>query len=144
SDLKACGKNHAPLIPRQANRNRPLPSGSPELPREFFRNFIQSGCTIATGPNLSTNLRWDELDHMRRGWRSSLEHLEPRSMSTLVFVFNGNGFGEAKPDSLTQTTAALIEAHGDHAIQLTMPAMNGPGPFYQVASEVRSLSKGQS
>ncbi len=73
----------------------------------------------------------------------SIEQLEARSLSTLVFVFNGNGFAEAKPNPLTQNTAALLDSHGDRAIQLTMPAMNGPGPFYQVASEVRSLSKGQ-
>ena len=70
----------------------------------------------------------------------SIERLEARSLSTLVFVFNGNGFAEATPNQLTQNTAALIDSRGDRAIQLTMPAMNGPGQlFYQVASEACSL-----
>ena len=80
---------------------------------------------------------------MKRRRPLSIEQLEARSLSTLVFVFNGNGFGEATPNQLTQSTAARLESHGDRAIQLTMPAMNGPGPFYQVAREVRSLSKGR-
>jgi dienelactone hydrolase len=80
---------------------------------------------------------------MKRGRQASIEQLEPRSLLTVVFVFNGNGYAEATPNQLTQGTAELLNSHGDRAIQLTMPAMNGPGAFNQVASEVRSLSKGQ-
>jgi Dienelactone hydrolase family len=80
---------------------------------------------------------------MKPSRQASIEQLEPRSLSTLVFVFNGNAFAEAKPNQLTQSTAELLNSHDDRAIQLTMPAMDGPGAFYQVANEVRSLSKGR-
>ena len=64
-------------------------------------------------------------------------------MQTLVFVFNGNGYAKATPNELTQSTANLLNAHGDRAVELTMPAMNGPAAFYQVANQIRSDSKGQ-
>ena len=80
---------------------------------------------------------------MKRGRQPSVELLETRTLSTLVFVFNGNGYAEATPNQLTQTTAGLLNGHGDRAIQLTMPAMNGAAAFYRVGNEVRSLSKGQ-
>jgi hypothetical protein len=74
----------------------------------------------------------------------SIEQFEPRMMPTLVFVFNGNAFSEAKPDPPhTQLTAETLIAHGDRAVQLTTPAMNGPGAFYQLANEIRSISKGR-
>lgn len=33
--------------------------------------------------------------------------------------------------------------HGDRAIQLATPALSSPSDFYQVASEIRAISKGQ-
>jgi Dienelactone hydrolase family len=80
---------------------------------------------------------------MKRGRQAAIEQLEPRSLLTLVFVFNGNAFAKATPNQLTQNTAALLESHGNRAIQLTMPAMDGPADFYEVVNEVRSLSNGQ-
>jgi hypothetical protein len=64
-------------------------------------------------------------------------------LPTLVFVFNGNAFGEAKPNPLTQIAADQLIRHGDRAVQLTTPAMNGPGDFLQLAAEIRAMSKGR-
>ncbi len=80
---------------------------------------------------------------MKRGRQPSVELLETRTLSTLVFVFNGNAYAKATPNQLTQATAALLNSHGNRAIQLTMPAMNGPAAFYQVGNTIRSISKGQ-
>jgi hypothetical protein len=64
-------------------------------------------------------------------------------LPTLVFVFGGNAFAEAKPDRTTQLAAAQLAQHGDRAIQLTTPAMNGPGAFYQLANAIRGISQGR-
>ena len=64
-------------------------------------------------------------------------------LPTLVFVFGGNAFAESKPDRTTQLAAAQLAQHGDRAIQLTTPAMNGPGAFYQLASTIRGISRGR-
>jgi hypothetical protein len=74
----------------------------------------------------------------------SIEQFEPRMMPTLVFVFNGNAFAEAKPNQQqTQLAAQQLIAHGDRAVQMTTPAMNSPAAFYQLANEIRAISKGQ-
>ncbi|HZW29689.1 MAG TPA: hypothetical protein VFF52_03225 [Isosphaeraceae bacterium] len=65
-------------------------------------------------------------------------------LPTLVFVFNGNAFAEAKPAAWTTGLAAeQLDRHGDRAIQLTTPAMDSPAAFYQLAGEVRRLSRGE-
>jgi len=65
-------------------------------------------------------------------------------LPTLVFVFNGNAFAEAKPDTThTQLAAQQLIAHGDRAVQLTTPALNSPRAFYQVADAILRISKGQ-
>ena len=80
---------------------------------------------------------------MRR-FHPSFEQFEPRMLPTLVFIFNGNAFAEAKPDKIhTQLAAQQLIAHGDRAIQLTTPAMNSPSNFYQLADEILAISKGQ-
>src|SRR5437016_11342991 len=79
---------------------------------------------------------------MRR-FQPSCEPIEPRVLPTLVFVFNGNAFAQAKPSQLTQLAADQLQRHGDQAIQLTTPAMNSPGAFYQLANEIRGISRGR-
>jgi hypothetical protein len=64
-------------------------------------------------------------------------------LPTLVFVFNGNAFAEAKPNALTQGAADQLAAHGDQAVQLSTPAMDSPGDFFSLAHEVRAISRGQ-
>jgi hypothetical protein len=71
------------------------------------------------------------------------EQFESRMLPTLVFVFNGNAFAEAKPDWTTQLAAAQLTQHGDQAIQLTTPAMDSPAAFFQLANEIRGISKGR-
>jgi len=80
---------------------------------------------------------------MRR-FHPSFEQFEPRMLPTLVFVFNGNAFSEAKPDQThTQLAAEQLIARGDRAIQLTTPALNSPSAFYRVADAILAISKGQ-
>jgi surfactin synthase thioesterase subunit len=80
---------------------------------------------------------------MKRMRKPVVEQLETKLLPTPVFVFNGNGFAEATPNQLTQNAADILAAHGDRAVQLATPAMNGPAAFYQLANEIRSISKGQ-
>jgi hypothetical protein len=80
---------------------------------------------------------------MRR-FHPSLEQLEARTLQTLVFVFSGNAFAKAAPNfAQTQLAADRLIRNGDRAIQLTTPAIASPGAFYQLAGEVRAISKGQ-
>lgn len=80
---------------------------------------------------------------MRR-YHPSIEQFETRLLPTLVFVFNGNGYAEAKPDQQqTQLAADRLDALGDRAVQLTTPAMSSPSDFYGLANEILAISKGQ-
>jgi dienelactone hydrolase len=73
-----------------------------------------------------------------------VEQLEPKLLPTLVFVLNGNAFAEAKPNStVTQGAANILMEHGDRAVQLTTPAIDSPAAFYQVANQIRAISKGR-
>ena len=78
-----------------------------------------------------------------RQFHPSFEQFEVRMLPTLVFVFNGNAFAEATPNAITQLATDQIISHGDRAIQLTTPAMDGPGAFFQLARTIRTISKGQ-
>ena len=74
----------------------------------------------------------------------SFEQFEHRLLQTLVFVFNGNGFAAAKPNhQQTQLAAQQLIKDGDRAVQMTTPAMSSPSDFYQLADEIRAISKGQ-
>jgi dienelactone hydrolase len=79
-----------------------------------------------------------------RNFRPSWQELESRTSLSLVFVFSGAALAAAKPDAKqTGLAAQQLDIHGDRAIQLATPAMSSPGDFYQVADEIRVLSKGQ-
>jgi dienelactone hydrolase len=80
---------------------------------------------------------------MRR-FHPSIDELESRTLQTMVFIFNGNAYAEAKPDILhTQLAANLLAAHGDTPVQMTTPAMTSPAAFYGFANEIRAISKGK-
>jgi dienelactone hydrolase len=80
---------------------------------------------------------------MRR-FHPSIEQFESRFLPTLVFVFNGNAFAAAKADNqLTQNAAEELMAHGDPAVQMNTPPMSSPAAFYQVANQIRAISKGR-
>lgn len=72
------------------------------------------------------------------------EQFEPRLLPTLVFIFNGNGFAAAEPDTVhTGLAAQELLLHGNRPVQLSTPAMSTPADFYRLADEVRTLSQGQ-
>jgi hypothetical protein len=110
-------------------------------------NFAGYDCSPRPGPRLIARDCDIELtpgwDIMKRKLTVGVEQLESKLLPTLVFVFNGNAFAEAKPNSLTQGAASLLIAHGDRAVQLTAPAMDSPAAFYQLANQIRAISKGQ-
>ena len=78
-----------------------------------------------------------------RQFHPTFEQFESRLLPTLVFVFNGDAFAEAKPNAITQLAADQIIRDGDRAIQLTTPAMDGPGAFFQLARTIQTISMGQ-
>jgi dienelactone hydrolase len=74
----------------------------------------------------------------------SVEMCEQRALPTLVFVFNGNGFAASQPDAEHTGLAAIhLRAAGDQPVQMATPAMSDVGDFYQLAAEIRSISKGR-
>ncbi len=79
---------------------------------------------------------------MRR-FRPEVEACESRDCPTLVFVFPGNALAAAGPDLPTQLAADQLLRHGDQAIQVSTPAMNGPAAFEEVVNYVRTVSRGQ-
>ena len=72
-----------------------------------------------------------------------LEQCESRIYPTMVFIFNGNGLAEARPNSLTQFAAQEIWRHGDRPIQLSTPALSNPRVFYQFARHLHTISHGK-
>jgi hypothetical protein len=79
---------------------------------------------------------------MRR-FKPELEPCESRTSLTLVFIFNGNALAAAAPNSRTQLAADQLLRHGDQPVQVSYPALNGPGVFDKIANEVRDASHGQ-
>jgi hypothetical protein len=77
-------------------------------------------------------------------FRPWCEEFESRTLPSLVFLFNGNALAASKPNAnQTGLAAQQLVEHGDRAIQLATPAMDDPSDFYQLAYQVRALSKGQ-
>ena len=71
------------------------------------------------------------------------DRCEERTLQTLVFVLNGNGFGAAVPDALTANAATVLCAVGEQTIQLAYPALTTPGVFFGLERQIASLSQGQ-
>jgi hypothetical protein len=86
---------------------------------------------------------------MRRSRRHStittlvLEPCEARSLLTLIFIFNGNGYGDAKPNALTAKAAQELEAVGNRAIQLANPSINSPAAVFGLKQEIEAFSRGE-
>jgi hypothetical protein len=77
-------------------------------------------------------------------FRPLIEAFEPRLLPTMVFVFNGNGYAEARPDTIhTQLAADKLTTLGDLPVQMTAPAMSSPRAFDELADEIRAISHGQ-
>jgi Dienelactone hydrolase family len=79
---------------------------------------------------------------MRR-FRPEVEPCESRVHPTMVFIFPGNALAAASPDIPTQTAADRLARLGDRPIQVSTPALNGPGAFNAIANYVRKVSQGQ-
>ena len=72
------------------------------------------------------------------------ERCEDRRLLTMIFVFNGNSFHDAKPNALTANAAAVLGASGNQVIQLATPAINTPGSVAKLATSVAKIAHGQT
>ncbi|WP_165231821.1 dienelactone hydrolase family protein [Aquisphaera insulae] len=72
-----------------------------------------------------------------------LEEMEPRTLTTMVFLLNGNAYAAAPPNALTAGAAADLARRGFTPIQVSYPDMNGIGPFVRLANSLVRASKGQ-
>jgi hypothetical protein len=61
----------------------------------------------------------------------------------MVFIFPGNALAAAAPSIPTRTAAVQLIRQGDRPIQVSTPALNGPGAFYRIADYVRRVSQGR-
>jgi len=61
----------------------------------------------------------------------------------MVFIFPGNALAAAFPSIPTKTAAGQLLRLGDRPIQVSTPALNGPGAFDRIADYVRTVSRGQ-
>ena len=73
----------------------------------------------------------------------TLESCEGRCVPTLVFVFNGAGFGAADPNSLTANAASVLRKAGDQVVQLSYPALGTEGVVDGVARQIGAIAHGQ-
>jgi dienelactone hydrolase len=72
-----------------------------------------------------------------------VEPCAARVSPTLVFIFPGAALAAAAPSITTRTAADEVIRHGDRAIQVSTPALDGPGAFYRIADFVRTVSHGR-
>lgn len=79
---------------------------------------------------------------MRR-FRPEVEACESRDCPTLVFIFPGNALAAAAPDLPTKLAADRLRRAGHQPIQVSTPALNGPGAFNRIVNYVRTVSQGQ-
>ena len=78
-----------------------------------------------------------------RGRVLDFDPCEDRTLTTLIFVFNGNAFAAAGPNPLTASAARVLQGAGNQVVQLSNPALSTPGAFSEVVRQVASVSHGQ-
>ena len=108
--------------------------------RMFLAQIPQIPQTLGGYPAGPGLLRWTQTDPRRgnmRRFRPAVEQCESRICPTLVFIFSGNALAAASTDYRTQIAADQLARHGDQPIQVSTPALNGPGAFYHIADYIR-------
>ncbi len=71
-----------------------------------------------------------------------VEPCEDRTLTTLVFILNGNGFAAAGTSSLTANAAAVIRASGNQPVQVPYSAVT-LGSFEALAAKLIKAAHGQ-
>jgi hypothetical protein len=94
------------------------------------------------------DIREEEGSSMSRHRRSSrrvpaFERPEDRTLTTLIFVLNGNAFSPAKPSALTAGAARVLRQAGHQAVQISTPLMSSPDAFNRVVRQIASMSHGR-
>jgi len=74
----------------------------------------------------------------------AVEPCEDRTLTSLVFVFNGNSFAATGPSSLTANAAAVLRQAGNRVVQLANPAINSAAAYLSLAAAVARRAHGQS
>ncbi len=72
-----------------------------------------------------------------------VEAVEGRTLSTLVFILNGNAFSPAGPNSLTADAASVLAAAGQRPVQLSYPTIATAGAVRALANQIRAMGHGQ-
>jgi hypothetical protein len=83
------------------------------------------------------------LQRARRGAAPVLEGCEGRTLTTVVFILNGNGYAAARPDANTAEAAAVLREAGAVPVQLAYPALATPRVAYGVAHQMERIGHGQ-
>ncbi|WP_435008624.1 alpha/beta hydrolase family protein [Tundrisphaera lichenicola] len=83
-------------------------------------------------------------NHRERFRRAlGFEQAEDRTLTTLIFVLNGNAFRPARPSSLTADAARVLKKAGHQAIQIATPEINSGAAFDQLARKIASIAHGR-
>jgi hypothetical protein len=83
------------------------------------------------------------LQRARRGAAPILEDCEGRTLTTIVYILNGNGYAAVGPDVTTAQAAAVLREAGVESVQLAYPSLATPGVVYGVARQMERISHGQ-
>jgi hypothetical protein len=71
------------------------------------------------------------------------ERPEDRTLTTMIFVLNGNAFSPAEPGALTADAARVLRQAGHQALQISTPLMSSPDAFNRVVKQIASISHGR-
>ncbi len=73
----------------------------------------------------------------------AFERCEERSLATLVFVLNGDGYGAASPSVLTANAAEVLDRQQVEPVQLSYPDVTSPAVLSALKRQIADLSHGQ-
>src|SRR4051794_4834099 len=71
------------------------------------------------------------------------EACEPRALTALIFVLNGNAFSAAGPNTLTEDAARLLGASGNRVIQVSYPTIGTRRAYHRLADQIARQSDGR-
>ena len=76
--------------------------------------------------------------------RPAFEPCEDQTLTTLVFVLNGNSFNAAGTSSLTANAASVLRKAGEQVVQLAYPRINTVAAFNALAARIEHQAHGQA
>ncbi len=79
----------------------------------------------------------------QRSCQPAVESCEGRTLTTLVFVLNGNSFMAASPSILTADAASVLRRAGERPVQVSYAAITSPAAFRSLAASLVRLAHGE-